>query len=271
MHILNDRYVDPKKINASALPKELAARLGDLYQRFYNEALHEFDYLACEHSQEFARYLQTVEGLTVFHPKQLTDHNTRLAFWLNLYNGLAIHDIIHNNIGDSINSCKAFFTKNGYQLAEGVYSLDDIEHGILRNNHPKYASLLLPLSKDHPGRKHCLPDIDPRIHAALFCGTRSCPDLRVFHPDTIDAELDAITRLYLANNVFFEPDTATLNLPQKFHWYRDDFGSKKQMLALICKNHSKPEVRYGIQETSDKLKIHHINHDWRLNQSSSLL
>ncbi len=270
MHILNDRYADPDKFDASTLPGELAARLDNLYHRFYNEALHEFDYLACEHSREFAHYIDTVEKLAAFDPEQLEDDDTRLAFWLNLYNGLAIHDIIHNNIGDSINSCKTFFTKNGYKLTEGVYSLDDIEHGILRSNHPKYASLLLPLSKDHPGRQHSLPDVDPRIHAALFCGTRSCPDLRVFHPDTIEAELDAITRLYLANNVFFEADTMTLNLPQKFQWYRDDFGSQEQMLELICKNHSKPEVRYGIQEASGKLKIKHIAHDWRLNQSSGL-
>lgn len=62
-------------------------------------------------------------------------HCQKVAFWINVYNILAIHvNIQHGNPGKSKNRRKLVFDKTFYQIDGHPFSLDDILHGVLRGN-----------------------------------------------------------------------------------------------------------------------------------------
>ena len=52
-----------------------------------------------------------------------------------------------------------------------MYSLDDIEHGVLRCNRPHPGGDVM-FAKDDPRLEFTMTTLDPRIHFALVCGAK---------------------------------------------------------------------------------------------------
>eukprot|EP00966_Prymnesium_polylepis_P276217 6381421-Prymnesium_polylepis.1 len=98
----------------------------------------------------------------------------------------------------SCRSRKAFFSGESgavYKLAGLRFSLDDIEHGILRCNTPPPGADAPPFSAADDARAPlALQQLDPRVHFALNCGARSCPPIKVFSAGRIDEELGLAAR-----------------------------------------------------------------------------
>ena len=70
------------------------------------------------------------------------------------------------------------WSKYAYNVGGLFFTLDEIEHGVLRCNkgHPKDQK---PMFSDEEARKSlALSSLDPRIHFALNCGATSCPPIR---------------------------------------------------------------------------------------------
>jgi hypothetical protein len=65
------------------------------------------------------------------HLNKLTEIE-RKAFFLNIYNALVIHGYISIGIPHDFLSRTSFYQRTAYQIGNNNYSLDDIEHGILR-------------------------------------------------------------------------------------------------------------------------------------------
>lgn len=60
--------------------------------------------------------------------EQLTE-DERKAFFLNIYNALVIHGYTQHGLPkDKV----GFYRRTSYRIGGQVYSLDDIEHGVLR-------------------------------------------------------------------------------------------------------------------------------------------
>ena len=79
-----------------------------------------------------------------------------------------------------------FFSTIAYSLGGHVYSLNDIENGILRANRGSMATLYVkPFSKNDPRLNLALPEAEPRIHFALNCGAASCPPIKTFSADEV--------------------------------------------------------------------------------------
>ena len=77
------------------------------------------------------------------------------------------------------------------------YSLDAIEHGVLRlNARPPYR-LRRPFAAGDPRRGAAPSRLDPRIHFALNCGARSCPPIRAYGAAELDPELERTTSGYM--------------------------------------------------------------------------
>jgi hypothetical protein len=60
--------------------------------------------------------------------------NARLAFFINVYNALVIHGTVEKGKPKNMLSKFNFFRKTAYNIAGHVYSLNDIENGVLRAN-----------------------------------------------------------------------------------------------------------------------------------------
>jgi len=126
-----------------------------------------------------------------------------LAFWLNLYNAGALAlaaDAVEAGEPTVLRIPGAFDTPWAMVGGESL-SLNDIEHGKIRRLK------------------------DPRIHAALVCGSASCPTLR-YEPfdDTVATQLDDQMRSFLtAGGATVDRDAGVLRLSRLFLWYGGDF------------------------------------------------
>ena len=70
-----------------------------------------------------------------------------------------------------------------------MYSLHDIESGILRANRRAVASFFRPFSKTDPRLAFALPEPEPMIHFALVCGAKSCPPIKTYTAQVGIAEM----------------------------------------------------------------------------------
>lgn len=160
------------------------------------------------------------------------------AFWINIYNAfnIILLKIFPGQLADR-SFRKNHFRRNEISIAGVKFSLDEIEHGILRRSKIKWAFGLInnPFATTLE-KKLRLKKMDFRIHFALNCGGLSCPPIRNYDSEKIDEQLE------LAEDAFFYPnepsssDSAIVYLSKIIKWYWFDFGGKKGVLKLIRKH-----------------------------------
>jgi hypothetical protein len=144
------------------------------------------------------------------------DVQERLAFWLNVYNALAIKSVLdHYPIKTTVDyfpqsSIRQF--NDGWEVLKfevmgQPITLYDIEHNRLR-----------------------LGFRDPRVHFAV--ASASIDSARIskepFVAAGLDQRLDNLTRQFFAqpNNFAFDPDKGTVRVSKIFSWFTLDFASK---------------------------------------------
>jgi hypothetical protein len=66
--------------------------------------------------------------------------NIKIAFFVNLYNALVIHGFVVVGPPTNLYQRLFFYNHTCYSVGGLVYSLNDIEHGILRGNQKPFAS-----------------------------------------------------------------------------------------------------------------------------------
>lgn len=161
----------------------------------------------------------------------LENDNDKKAFWINLYN--AYTQILLKKDPGAYKHRGRFFSSRKIVVAEKHFSLDDIEHGILRKSKIKWS--LGYLGKPFPGKTEKelrVKHPDQRIHFALNCGARSCPPIAFYDPAKIDMQLDIAETAYLSGELTYDHENNRLKLPAIMGWFRRDFGGKKKMLLL---------------------------------------
>ena len=186
---------------------------------------------------------------------RLSSDNAKKAFWLNIYNAFNIimlandPKVILNRI-----SRKIHFTKKEINIVGYWLSLDDIEHGMIRNSKVWWSKgyLRKPFVSDLE-KKLRVKSLDPRIHFALNCGAESCPAIRFYTDETVNEQLDLATRTFLQNEVEYDSYSHTLRLSQLFNWYMGDFGGKKGIRDFLR--------QYRI-DTPSNTKFEFSNYSW---------
>ena len=133
------------------------------------------DYARLAGSASLQAYRQQARALWAFDPSVLETPSQRLAFWINLYNALMVDAVISFEVKRTVREIPGIFWRAAYGVGGRRYSLDDIEHGILRSNagHPAIPGARF--SAADPRQRFVLPCLEPRIHYALNCASRSCP------------------------------------------------------------------------------------------------
>ncbi|MDH3259619.1 MAG: DUF547 domain-containing protein [Acidimicrobiia bacterium] len=156
------------------------------------------------------RYLA---GRAAVDPATL-NRSEELAFWLNLYNAgaLSLAAQAFAEGAESVLRVPGGFAAELFDIATEQLSLDAIEHGKIR----RFG--------------------DPRIHAALVCGSVSCPTLRYepYRGDRLGAQLDDQMRRFLTGGgAHVDRDTRTVHLSRVFLWYGGDFTRPHRMPTWI--------------------------------------
>ncbi|MCA1582466.1 MAG: DUF547 domain-containing protein [Acidobacteria bacterium] len=173
-------------------------------------------------------------------PASFPTKESKLAYYLNAYNALAMYNVIESGQPKDLNAVKVrFFYRNKLSLGGEKMSLYDLENKIVR------------------------PMGDPRVHFALNCMVRGCPRLprEPFRADQLDMELEATAQYFLNENrnVQPEPDRQTVRFSQILQFYTDDFLKKSPSLVAYANKYREAKIPEGS-------KVEFIPYDWTLNQ-----
>lgn len=158
-----------------------------------------------------------------------TTRAQRLAHWINAYNTLVARGILTLEIRRSIWDVPDFFDRVRLRAGDLVFSLNEIEHGLLRGNRPHPLSTGVPFPIGDPRLAHVITPLEPRIHFAISCGARSCPKVQTYDVAALDEQLDEATRAFVNREVILEGQTVTAS--PIFHWFRADFEETPGGLA----------------------------------------
>ncbi|WP_459211257.1 DUF547 domain-containing protein [Aquimarina rhabdastrellae] len=168
-------------------------------------------------------------------PEENWSDEEKLAYWVNLYNAIAIKMVIDNYPIDTIKDLQDPWNHRFFKIGDKKYSLDDIEHKILREMN------------------------DPRIHFIINCAAKSCPDLwnRAYTAENINKALDERTRAFINDPRFNVISGTELKVSRIFDWYKKDFEGKGSIEDFIN--------RYSEVQVSKIAKDNFKEYDWTLN------
>jgi len=186
-----------------------------------------------------ARLELLIDHLKSFPQSNLTSREEELSFFINAYNILTIKTILDHWPVDSIRDIGNWF-RDAWDIpvlevnGESV-SLDDIEHGILRNMG------------------------EVRVHFALNCASVSCPNLMLeaYRADRLYSQLDDQAERFLSQpgkGMTLEGDI--LHLSKIFKWYDDDFDDLGGVSQFIQQR--RPDLKFK------RIRID-LEYDWSIN------
>ena len=200
-----------------------------------------------EDLQGLKQYVAGLAGLVI----RDFARNEQFSYWINLYNARTVLLILDNYPVDSINDINlgsGFFSKGPWSAdllrIEGQdVSLNDIEHRILR-----------------PGWK------EARVHYALNCASRGCPDLlpEAFTAANAESLLEQGARRYINHPRGVSVSGDGLVLSKIYSWFGTDFGEYEEDLRDHLIRYAQPELRKALET---KPAIRDYQYDWSLNDA----
>lgn len=265
--ILNQEDNLPLEKPTEDLSGSLKQAIGDLQVRFFDLEAGRVNYQAMKASPEYGAYLRKAVLLRNLDLNHLQERRERLAFWINLYNTMVIHGVIDWNIRESVKERNGFFSRLKYTIGGHLFSLNDVEHGILRDNaRPPYA-FFRPFRPGDPRLAFIVSPIDPRIHFTLVCGSRSCPPIGFYTSERIEEQLDLATASFINSpEVEILPSENLLRVSQIFRWYRRDFGgNRRATVEFILRYLDAGEKKDFLEGHKEAVRIRYRDYDWSLN------
>ena len=204
------------------------------------------DYAALVRGNDWKRMMANLERTD---PRAPSRRDERLAYWINVYNVLAIDTVVRHYPVKSIRDVGSLFSpvwkREAGRLSGRAVSLHEIEHEILR------------------------PMGDPRIHAAIVCASTSCPTLHrePYRASVIDAQLDDAMRRFLGNRdkgLRIDRRDATIYLSKIFDWFEEDFAGSGGVLSSATA-YLTGEDRTWMENHASLADIEYMDYDWNLN------
>lgn len=253
-------------LDSQQVASRLKQAINGLKGHFYDTDTGKIKYAAMKGSEAYQEYLAAAARLRGLNLSSLETQEQRLAFWINLYNALVVHGIIELGVENSVREVGRFFEEVAYAVGEEVFSLDAIEHGILRGNQRKHLFAGRPFGAGDQRLALMLPQPEPRIHFTLVCGSKSCPPIGTYQEDKIARQLELAAGSFInSDNVRIDPGKRELKLSKIFDWYGKDFGSKAQLLQFIAGYRRDPAEQAWLREQGTRVRIQWLPYDWGLN------
>lgn len=193
-------------------------------------------------SLELNRYLALLKAN---HPEDSWSSDEKMAYWINAYNAFTVKLIVDNypvktikELGGKIYKVNTPWARSWIKLGDETYSLDNIEHGILRKEWS-----------------------EPRIHFAVNCASYSCPRLRseAYTAENLNAQLDDQAKYFINNSIKNEIKSADeAELSKLFSWFKGDFTKNGSLIEFLNK--------YADTKLNKGAKISHKDYGWNLNE-----
>ncbi len=230
-----ERITEPKTEIKGPAPEDVSHSLwNDLLTKYVNSK-GDVNYKAFKNDvDDLDTYLLYLADNS---PEKSWSKNKKLAYYINLYNAATVKLILNNYPTKSIKDLKNPWGKEWVKTGDGVLSLGDIEHKILRKMN------------------------EPRIHFAINCASFSCPKLlnEAFTESKMEAQLEATTKDFINDQTRNIISAEKLQLSNIFKWYKKDFTENGSLIDYI-----KPYTNAQITSDSD---IDYLKYDWNLNEA----
>ena len=262
--VLNDPPLESAS-TAAAQAEALATRMLGAFGAATDEA-GRVDYGMLRGSAELEGAIDAARGLATVRLDTLTTRDAKLAFWINVYNALVLHGIVNLGVRRSVARGWNFFGRAAYRVGGSVFSLDDVEHGVLRGNRRRVLPPLRPFGARDPRRGLALAPLDPRIHFAINCGARSCPPVGVYRAESIEAQLDLATRTFVNSEVSLEDGRIVCSRLVK--WYRGDFDVAGGLTAFLLRNLDDGPARRALADGASPA-VGFRSWDWSLHRPAA--
>ncbi|XP_072253352.1 uncharacterized protein [Leuresthes tenuis] len=254
---------------------DLSLLLREMILKLFSEHLSadgkSVDYKGMSANPAFERYCELAIQLQRVELMSLS-REEKLAFFINIYNALVIHGYLRMGAPTNMWQRYRFFNYVSYLIGGEVFTLQDIENGVLRGNRKGVAQLRRPFSKTDPRLQMALPDAEPLIHFALNCGAKGCPPIKTYTPQDIDSQLRTAAEAFLENDDACVVDSGKreVRLSQIFKWYKADFGgTDEKLLKWVLDHMSDSPKKTSLQGvlSAGKTKVSFLPYDWGSNSS----
>ncbi|MBF2709594.1 DUF547 domain-containing protein [Flavobacterium soyangense] len=162
---------------------------------------------------------------------QLITDEAKKTFWINIYNAyFQVLSFRKKSYG------RKLFSERIIQVAQAQFSLDDIEHGILRKYQWKWSLGYLsnPFVKLLV-RNLAVQQIDFRIHFALNCGAKSCPPIAFYTVKKLDEQLDEAMYSFIVSETTIDQNDKIIKTSKLLYWYRGDFEGTNGIKSILSK------------------------------------
>jgi len=249
----------------------LTLAMADLKAKFIDAERGAIRYKSIRGSEEFERYKDLTRGLRSLDLRSLKDRGSRLAFWTNIYNTAVIHGVIELGLERSVKEVPGFFDRITYEIGGVRFSLNEMEHGLLRGNRRHPYRVMRPFRERDPRLEFAIVPLDPRIHFALVCGARSCPPIGFYEAAEIDFQLGLAAMSFINSpQVKILTGEKTVFISMIFKWYKIDFGgSDRALLDTLLTYLDEGKDKAFLEENRNQIRIRYQPYDWNLNQSET--
>ena len=169
-------------------------------------------------------------------PDSSWSKDEKMAYWINAYNAFTIKLIIDKYPISSIKDIENPWDIQFIGLGDKTYSLNDIEHKILRKMN------------------------DPRIHFGIVCASISCPKLQneAFEASKLNDQLDNATKEFLADPSKNNLTETSIKISKLFKWFTKDFKNEGTLVDFL-NNYSEITISQNAKKTFK-------DYDWNLNE-----
>ena len=247
------------------MDQELAQALEAVKKAYFDAQGAACDYAVLASSPERAQLAACLEKLESFDIRR-AHVPAQMAFWINVFNAAVLCDAIELEDAKRVKDVEAFFGRRRLWIGPHGFSLDDIEHGLLRGNAPKQGGRRPPMERDDP-RLECTPMVlDERVHFALHSACRSSPPLRVFEGGRLDRLLEDAASDYVRRTVRVERSGAVVVVPRVFRWFGADFGGERGIVEFVAARLGDEATVDMIDRRRGNVSLRYDEFDWTLNQ-----
>lgn len=183
-----------------------------------------------------AKALQVyLDELAANVPQKSWSRNAILAYWINAYNAYTVKLILDNYPVKSIKDIKDPWGKKFFTLGTKKYSLEEIEHEILRKMN------------------------EPRIHFAINCASFSCPNLsnQAYTEAKLESLLEAGAKAFVNDKTKNTITANSIEISKIFDWFSGDFKTKGTVIDYLN--------QYSAVKINKNAKVKYKEYNWSLN------
>ncbi len=169
------------------------------------------------------------------------------ALFINAYNAFMLRMIFDHYPLKSVFEIKPDpFKQKRFNLGGDKVSLDHIEHEMLRKMG------------------------DARIHFAIVCASRGCPDQasEVYRAERLDEQLDKAARRYFSQDkglVVEGNPPRRIRVSKILEWFGKDFGRGDEEKVRFITRFAPKEWKASLEKGADSLSLGYLDYDWSLN------